>query len=251
MSSSLRILCLSSSTPKGGSTVGAVLDAINAGSLPNAEIVALATSRRNAGVRTVAHKRGMEERDMVTLPPSSVGEEALADAILAACEKYKANFIWQSGWVRRTPALVVQKFRGRIINQHGGGLNPRKRVDGRHCDFGGSGMTGRATFAAEYYYLQSTGRSHGWAVSHFVDEGIDTGSVIRSWRVPYFKADTFDLYKDRKGPIEKAVQIATLADFASHGRVVPIEPEGIAVTLAELNLLWDARDRAKAEYPHG
>lgn len=251
MSSSLRILCLSSSTPTGGSTVGAVLDAINAGSLPNAEIVALATTRRDAGVRAVALKCGMEERDMVTLPPSSAGEHALAVSILGACTAYDANFIWQSGWTRLTPAPVVQQFRGRIINQHGGGLNPRKSIMGRHVDFGGSGMKGRATFAAELYYAHSAGRSHGWAVSHFVDEGLDTGRVIRSWRVPIFKNDTVETYAKRKGPVEKAVQIVTLGDFASNGRVTTIEPEGIAVTLAEQQLLWHARERAKREYPNG
>lgn len=251
MSSSLRILCLSSSTPKGGSTVKYALDSITSGALPNAQFVALATTRPDAGVRTLALRSGMTAAQMVTLPPSSAGENALADAILDSCERYDVNLIWQSGWTRMTPTRVVEKLRGRIINQHGGGLNPGKFVAGKHVDFGGSGMKGRATFAAEFNYLRATGRTHGWAVSHFVDEGLDTGRVIRAWKVPLLQDDAFDTYVARKGPIEKAVQAATLGDFASHGRVTTIEPEGIAVTLTEQHMLWEARTRAIAEYSNG
>lgn len=251
MSSSLRILCLSGSAPKGGSTVAYALDSIRLGSLPNAQFVALATTRADAGVRALALQRGMEENQMVTLPPSSAGEDALADAILELYENSDADLIWQSGWTRLTPRRVVQQLRGRIINQHGGGLNPGRFISGKHVDFGGSGMKGRATFAAEFNYLCATGRMHGWAVSHLVDEGLDTGHVIRAWKVPRFENDTFEAYVDRKGPIEKAVQVATLGDFANHGRVTTIEPEGIAVTLAEMRILWEVRDRAIAEYPNG
>lgn len=252
MSSSLRILCLSSSTPKGGSTVKAVLGAINAGSLPNVEIVALATTRPNAGVRSLALQCGMEEREMVTLPPSSAGKEALAEAILQAYTSFGANCIWQNGWTRHTPAQVVQYCYGRIINQHGGALNPAATLNGKRFDFGGSGMKGRATFAAQLYYAHMIKADfQARAVTHFVTEEIDGGGVIREWKVPIFKNDTVETLARRMGPVEKMVQIATLGDFASHGRVSVIQPEGIAHTALEVEALQQARARAIADYPNG
>ena len=157
----------------GGSNLGALLDAIRAGTV-DAAVTVVVTDRGGIGAIDRAIAAGIDVR---TVAPSAYpSERELADALLSVLRAARAEAVVLAGYLRRIPAAVVSAYDGRIVNVHPA-LLPA---------FGGAGMYGRHVHAA---VLASGARESGCTV-HLVDAEYDRGPILAQVRVPVMDGDT-------------------------------------------------------------
>lgn len=145
----------------GGSNVGAILDAIDAGEL-DAEPALLVSDRDGIGALDRAAARALPA---AVLPPRQFADEAaFAGALLARLAEAEADTIALAGYLKKVPEAVVERFRHRILNVHPS-LLPA---------FGGPGWYGRRVHEGVI--------AHGCRVSgatvHLVDAAYDTGPIV-------------------------------------------------------------------------
>jgi len=161
MSSRLKIAVLVSG---GGTNLQVLIDSIEKGSLPGAEIVLVISSNKDAFALERASKAGIKT-EVVT---GSI-------ELLKALEAASAELIVLAGYMSIVEPAVVERYRNRIINIHPS-LIPK------HC---GEGFYGMRVHGA----VLEAGDKVSGATVHFVDEGIDTGEIILQREVPVEKND--------------------------------------------------------------
>ena len=172
----------------GGSNVGAILDAVDAGRL-DAEPVVLVSDRGTAGALDRAAARGVPT---VTLPPARFGGEgAFADALLDALLAHDADAIALAGYLKKVPDGVVRAYRHRVLNVHPS-LLPA---------FGGAGWYGRRVHQG---VLDAGCRVSG-ATVHLVDEDYDTGPIVLQEAVRVEADDTAETLAARVLAVEHRI----------------------------------------------
>lgn len=176
-----------------GTTARAILEAQKDGKLPGTTIGAIiASTSKAAGIGRLA----VYDVPIVVIEralyPSS---DSFGQALLVALDRYQINLVSQNGWLPLTPKSVVEAYRGRIINQHPGALDPGRRQAmparfdesarraGRQ-DFGGKGMFGKRVIAATLIFGALTGLPVTLeATTHLVTPEFDNGLLLRTERV--------------------------------------------------------------------
>lgn len=104
-------------------------------------------------------------------------------ALTATLLALKPDLIILAGYLNKIPSMVVENWRGRIINIHPA-LLPK---------FGGKGFFGIRVHEA---VIESGDIESGCTV-HFVDEVYDNGDIIAQSRVPVMPNDTPDSLQKR------------------------------------------------------
>jgi phosphoribosylglycinamide formyltransferase 1 len=98
------------------------------------------------------------------------------ERLLAQLSSHRIDLVVLAGYMRLIPEVVVNAYRGRIVNVHPA-LLPA---------FGGRGMYGTRVHAA----VIAAGARVSGATVHFVDERYDHGAIIAQWPVPVLSGDT-------------------------------------------------------------
>lgn len=152
-----------------GSNFEAIADAVEAGRIPEAEIVAVISDVAGARGLELAKERGLRafavERDRFA---SRAEHEAEIGRILRDAE---TDLVCLAGYMRILSPEFVREWPGRILNIHPSllpkyrGLSPQRRA------------------------LEAGEVEAGCSV-HIVDEGTDTGPVVLQRRVPVEPNDT-------------------------------------------------------------
>ena len=192
----------------GGSNVGAVLDAVDAGRL-DAEPVVLVTDRDGIGALGRAEARGVPT---VTLPPARFEDEAaFADALLDALEG--ADAVALAGYLKKVPNAVIRAFRHRVLNVHPS-LLPA---------FGGAGWYGRRVHQGVLDY----GCRVSGATVHLVDGDYDTGPIVLQEAVRVKPGDTAEALAARVLAVEhrifpRALQLLAQDRLRVEGRRVRV-----------------------------
>jgi phosphoribosylglycinamide formyltransferase-1 len=152
-----------------GSNFEAIADAVAAGQIPNAEIVAVISDVAEAPGLARARARGLSGHavDRMAIPSRRDRERE----ILAILDRARPDLLCLAGYMRILSPEFVGRFRGRILNIHPA-LLPK---------FPGLDAQRRALEAGE--------KESGCTV-HFVDEGTDTGPIVLQKTVPILPADT-------------------------------------------------------------
>lgn len=159
-----------------GSNFEAIADAVEKGSIPDAEIVAV--------VSDVPAARGLQRARERGLPAHAVDRHdyrnraAYEAEVLRILDTARPDLICLAGYMRMLSPDFVSRYRGRILNIHPS-LLPK---------FAGLEPQGRALEAGE---------SVSGCTVHFVDEGMDTGPVILQRRVAILPGDTVEGLSDR------------------------------------------------------
>jgi len=176
----------------GGTNLQALLDALT--NSPLARVARVVTNRPGAGAVERARARGI---------PTTVlrGPDDAAELLAALGD---AELVVLAGYLKRIPASVVARFRGRMINIHPA-LLP---------DFGGPGMYGHHVHEA---VLASGARESGVTV-HFVDEAFDRGAIIAQERVPVAPGDTPETLAARVLEVEHRLLPKVVLDLAKRIR---------------------------------
>jgi phosphoribosylglycinamide formyltransferase 1 len=144
-----------------GSNFVAIADSIAAGRL-NAEIAVVISNRADAPGMTAARQRGLK----VAMLPSRGIEREKYEALLAAeLDQAGVDLICLAGYMRLLSAWFIRRYPLRILNIHPSLLPAFPGLD-----------------------VQQKAIDHGVKVSgctvHFVDEGLDSGPIIKQAAVP-------------------------------------------------------------------
>ena len=174
----LRVLvCVSG----GGTNLQAVIDAKEAGKLENTELVRVISNRAGAYALERAEKAGIE--GICVSPKDFPDRETFHKAFLAAVDEAAPDLIVLAGFLVVLPGEMIACYRNRIINIHPS-LIP---------SFCGTGFYGLKVHEAAL----SRGVKVTGATVHFVDEGTDTGPIIRQKPVFVEETDTPEILQRR------------------------------------------------------
>ena len=158
----------------GGTNLQAIIDAIDNGTITNAQIVRVISNNKGVYALERAQKHNIDA--MAISPKDYESRELFNEALLAAIDEVEADLIVLAGFLVVIPEKMIQKYRNRIINIHPS-LIPA---------FCGTGYYGlKVHEAALERGVKVTG-----ATVHFVDEGTDTGPIILQKAVEVLPGDT-------------------------------------------------------------
>jgi phosphoribosylglycinamide formyltransferase-1 len=159
-----------------GSNFEAIADAVDAGRIPDARIVAVVSDVSTAPGIARARARGLPAHDLDRARFSSRAEhEAAVTRIL---EDARVDLVCLAGYMRILSPDFVSRWRGRVLNIHPS-LLPKYR---------GTSPQRRA--------LEAGDAVSGCTV-HVVDEGTDTGPIVLQRVVPIVSGDTVESLSDR------------------------------------------------------
>lgn len=193
-----------------GSNLGALINAVAAGTLP-VRIVGAFSNKADAPGLQLAAAAGIATQvfDARAFADKSAFESALFAAVAAS----GAELVVLAGFMRILSAATVEPWRGRLINIHPSLL---PRYQGLHTHE-------RAIAAGDH--------EHGASV-HFVTPVLDGGPVLMQVRVPILPGDTPDALAARLLPQEHRLLVAAVRLIAE--RRVHLDGDHIRVDGVEL-----------------
>lgn len=245
-----------------GSTAEAILRARKKGELDGINPVAVIASRPDSAGITKAQNLGFP---VYVLERRGVTAAVFASRLHGLLLNLHVELISQNGWLPLTPSDVVAAYRGRIINQHPGPLDP-----GRTADFGGKGMYGSRVTCARLAYSWLT-QTDPWteATVHHVNQEFDKGSLIAVSRVELPQlpqaVTVAELTTDMRGtlieatldiqatllPYEHALVIDTLRTIGE-SKIIPSYSRGLPlIPDARVHVAENAKNVAIQVFPQG
>ena len=171
------VVCVSG----GGTNLQAIIDAMEAGKIANAEIKAVISNNAGAKALDRAAKHGIE--GVCLSPKSFASREAFNEAFTAKMKELAPDLIVLAGFLVKIPEAMVEAFPGKIINIHPS-LIPS------FCGVGYYGL--KVHEKALERGVKVTG-----ATVHFVDGGMDTGPIIAQKAVYVQPGDTPEVLQRR------------------------------------------------------
>ncbi|GJM81543.1 phosphoribosylglycinamide formyltransferase [Paenibacillus sp. HMSSN-139] len=188
-----------------GSNFQNLLDASRAGEL-DAEIVLLVCDKPQAFVVERARQAGVE--CYLFDPKAYARREDYEAGIAAELEKRRVDLVVLAGYMRLLTAVLVEPYAGRMINIHPSLLPafPGKNAIGQAWDYG----------------VKVTG-----VTVHFVDGGMDTGSVIAQKAVEIAPDDTLESLEAKIHAAEQRLYPQVVSWFAKNR----VRAEGRKVTI--------------------
>lgn len=158
----------------GGTNLGAIFDAIDAGKITDCEIVKVISN--NPGVFALERAKAHGVEGVVISPKDYENRDDFNEALLKCLKDSGAELIVLAGFLVNVPATIIREFKNRIINIHPS-LIP---------SFCGKGYYGLKVHEG----VLERGVKVTGATVHFVDEGIDTGKIIAQKAVYVKEGDT-------------------------------------------------------------
>ena len=149
-----------------GSNFLAIADAIAAGKL-DAEIAVVISNRADAPGLELARKRGLEA---VALPSQGQDREVYDRQMIAELRARAVDLVCLAGYMRILSGHFIREFPGRILNIHPSLLPAFPGLDAQH--------------QALVHGVKFSG-----CTVHFVDEGVDSGPIIKQAVVPVLDGD--------------------------------------------------------------
>lgn len=187
----------------GGTNLQAILDAVDAGEITNAEISVVISNNPGAYALERARAKGVEA---VCISPKDFGNrEQFHQALLDKLQSEGVDLIVLAGFLVVIPEMLVRAYPNRIINVHPS-LIP---------SFCGTGYYGlKVHEAALARGVKVTG-----ATVHFVDAGTDTGPIILQRAVEIREGDTPQILQRRVMEQAEWVILPKAIDLIANGRV--------------------------------
>ena len=167
-----------------GSNLLAVIDAVDTGTIPNAKVALVVSSREGVFGLERAEKHGIT--NMVI---DRLDTEKLLDTLKA----HNIDGIILAGYLTVLAPEVIEAYNGKIINIHPA-LLP---------SFGGKGFYGIKVHQA----VLASGEKYTGATAHIVDCGIDTGAILVRGVIPVMPDDTAESLQKRVLEIEHVVLV--------------------------------------------
>lgn len=187
----------------GGTNLQAILDAIDAGTITNAEVSVVISNNAGAYALERAKNKGI---DAVCLSPKTfASREAFNEALLAKLQSYNVDLVVLAGCLVVIPQSIVDAYPNKIINIHPS-LIP---------SFCGTGYYGLKVHEG----VLSRGVKVTGATVHFVDGGTDTGPIILQKAVEVHEGDTPKVLQQRVMEEAEWVIMPRAINLIANGKV--------------------------------
>lgn len=187
----------------GGTNLQAIMDAIDNGSITDAEISVVISNNPNGYALERARKKGI---DGISIAPKSYEtREQFNEALLAGIQSYRPDLVVLAGCLVVIPKIMVAAYPNRIINIHPA-LIPA---------FCGTGYYGLKVHEA----VLARGAKITGATVHFVDDGTDTGPIILQKAVEVHQDDTPVVLQQRVMQEAEWVILPKAIDLIARGKV--------------------------------
>jgi phosphoribosylglycinamide formyltransferase-1 len=157
-----------------GSNFLAIADAIAVRQL-DAEIAVVISNRAEAPGIAAAAERGLHA---VTLPSRGLDREVYDRRLIEELRKSRVDLVCLAGYMRILSGYFIREFQQRILNIHPSLLPAFPGLDAQHQ-------------AWEH------GVKFSGCTAHFVEEGLDSGPIIRQAVVPVVESDTAESLSTR------------------------------------------------------
>lgn len=165
----------------GGTNLLAIMEAIDSGTIHNAEIKLVVSDRIDA--YAIERAKEKEINTIVISPKDYENPDDFGNALLECMVDKEIDLIVLAGYLTIVPSKLIKHYSNRIINVHPS-LIP---------SFCGKGFYGlKVHEAALKRGVKLTG-----ATVHFVDEGTDTGPIILQQAVEVLSDDTKEVLQKR------------------------------------------------------
>ncbi|MBI3194991.1 MAG: phosphoribosylglycinamide formyltransferase [Ignavibacteriae bacterium] len=208
-SGGLRIAVLASGR---GSNLRAIVDALHAGIISNAQVSLVLSNNSSSGALEFARQQNIPAVHLNRLQFTTDVE--FTTAMTQTIREHNCNFIVLAGYMKKLDPTIISSFKNRIINIHPA-LLPA---------YGGKGMYGMRVHEA----VIASRDSVSGATVHFVDEEYDRGPVVLQERVDVSPADTPESLAEKVLKIEhtlypKAINLFAQGKVHVNGQHVVIE----------------------------
>jgi phosphoribosylglycinamide formyltransferase-1 len=185
-----------------GSNFLAIADSIAAGRL-DAEIAVVISNRPDAPGIAVAQDRGF---NALTLASKGIDREIYDRQLVAELHRNEVDLVCLAGYMRILSGYFIREFPQRILNIHPSLLPGFPGLDAQHQ-------------ALEH------GVKYSGCTVHFVDEGLDSGPILRQAVVPVLDNDTAEslsarILKEEHRIYSEAIALVLSGRFRIDGRRV-------------------------------
>ena len=195
----------------GGTNLQAIIDAVEAGNITNAEIVGVISNNKNAFALERAAKHGIP--GICISPKDFETREEFNLALLNKLNEMNVDLVVLAGFLVVIPPEMIAKYRNRIINVHPS-LIP---------SFCGTGFYGlKVHEGALERGVKVTG-----ATVHFVDEGTDTGPIILQKAVYIENGDTAEVLQKRVMEQAEWIILPKAIDLIANNKVTIVDGKAI------------------------
>lgn len=191
----------------GGTNLQAILDAIDNGTITNAEVKVVISNNKNAYALERAKNHGIE--NLCISPKDCPSREAFNETFLEKLDSYEVDLVVLAGFLVVIPPKMIETYRNRIINIHPS-LIP---------SFCGTGYYGLKVHEG----VLSRGVKVTGATVHFVDEGTDTGPIILQKAVEVEQDDTPEVLQRRVMEQAEWIIMPKAIDLIANGRVSVVD----------------------------
>jgi phosphoribosylglycinamide formyltransferase 1 len=185
-----------------GSNFRAIADSITTGRL-DAEIAVVISNRPEAPGIAIARERGLAAE---VLPSKGLDREAYDRQLIAELHNRDVGLVCLAGYMRLLSGHFIREFPMRILNIHPSLLPAFPGLDAQHQ-------------ALEH------GVKFSGCTAHFVDEGLDSGPIIKQAVVPVEESDTVDslsarILREEHRIYSQAIQLVASGRYRIEGRRV-------------------------------
>ncbi len=187
----------------GGTNLQAIIDAVKAGDITNAEISLVVSNNKNAYALERAANAGIAS--MCISPKDYASREDFHVALTQTLKNAEVDLVVLAGYLVAIPEMLVKEFPNKIINIHPS-LIPS------FCGVGYYGL--KVHEAALARGVKVTG-----ATVHFVDCGMDTGPIILQKAVEIEAGDTPEVLQRRVMEQAEWVILPRAIDLIANGRI--------------------------------
>lgn len=191
----------------GGTNLQAIIDAVEAKTITNTEIIGVISNNRNAYALERARKHDIPA--MCISPKDYESREAFNDAFLDELQQLNPDLIVLAGFLVVIPEKVIRQYEHRMINIHPS-LIPA---------FCGKGYYGLKVHEAAL----KRGVKVVGATVHFVDEGTDTGPIILQKAVEVKRGDTPETLQRRVMEEAEWKILPRAIDLIANGKIELID----------------------------
>jgi len=167
-----------------GSNLQAVINAVENGTIPDAKIALVISSRENVYGLERAEKHGIT---------NTVIDRHDTEKLMDTLKAHNIDGVILAGYLTVLAPDVIAAYGGKIINIHPA-LLPL---------FGGKGFYGIKVHRA----VLASGAKHTGATAHIVDCGVDTGAVLVRGVLPVLPDDTAESLQKRVLEVEHKVLV--------------------------------------------
>lgn len=195
----------------GGTNLQAIMDAVEAKTITNTEIIGVISNNKNAYALERAKKHGIPA--MCISPKDYESREAFNDAFLDELQQLNPDLIVLAGFLVVIPEKVIRQYEHRMINIHPS-LIPA---------FCGKGYYGLKVHEAAL----KRGVKVVGATVHFVDEGTDTGPIILQKAVEVKNGDTPKILQQRVMEEAEWIIMPKAIDLIANGKVKVVDGKAI------------------------